>query len=69
MLPHAGNMSAANSPALLPHAQRLGADLELHMKVVPGASRTALANELGDRLKDHVAEPPKDGKNNRAVVH
>jgi uncharacterized protein (TIGR00251 family) len=74
MLPHAGNMSAGNvttgdaSAPLPPYAKRLGADLELRLKVVPGASRAALAGALGDRLKVRVAEPPEGGKANRAVL-
>jgi len=60
--------SAPVPPGLPPFARRLGADLELRLKVVPGASRAALAGTLGDRLKVRVAEPPEDGKANRAVV-
>ncbi len=40
----------------------------LHVKVVPGASRSAVAGVLGDRLKLRVAAPPEDGKANAAVV-
>lgn len=62
-------MTSANSSAPLPpFARRVGADLELRLKVVPGASRAALAGVLGDRLKVRVAEPPEGGKANRAVV-
>ncbi len=56
------------SAALPPFARRIGNDLELRLKVVPGASRAALVGVLGDRLKIRVAEPPADGKANRAVV-
>ena len=39
----------------------------LHVKVVPNSSRTQLAGQLGDALKIKVAQPPEDGKANRAV--
>jgi len=39
----------------------------LRVKVVPGASRTKLANILGDRLKITLATPPQDGKANLAL--
>jgi uncharacterized protein len=54
--------------ALPPYARRIGADLELRLKVVPGASRASLAGALGDRLKIRVAEPAEGGKANRAVL-
>jgi uncharacterized protein len=60
--------SSDTSAPLPPFARRIGADLELRLKVIPGASRTALAGILGDRLKVRVAEPPEGGKANRAVV-
>jgi len=41
--------------------------VELRLKVVPGASRSAVAGVLGDRLKLRIAAPPEDGKANRAV--
>ena len=44
-----------------------GADVLLRVKVVPGASRDAIAGLLGDRLKIRVAAPPEDGKANAAV--
>jgi len=39
----------------------------LHVKVVPGASRSKLAGVLGDRLKVQVAAPPEAGKANAAA--
>jgi uncharacterized protein (TIGR00251 family) len=68
-LPHAGNMSTAKPSAPLPgFATRRGDDLELRLKVVPGASRAMLAGELGDRLKVRVAEPPEGGRANQAMI-
>lgn len=39
----------------------------IRLKVVPGASRSAIAGWLGDRLKVRVATPPEAGKANLAV--
>ncbi|MFG0249049.1 MAG: DUF167 domain-containing protein [Phycisphaeraceae bacterium JB051] len=39
----------------------------LHIKVVPGASRSKIAGVLGDRLKVLIAAPPEDGKANKAI--
>ena len=39
----------------------------LHVKVVPNSSRTQIAGTLGNALKIKVAQPPEDGKANRAV--
>jgi uncharacterized protein (TIGR00251 family) len=50
-----------------PWIRAVPAGLELRVKVVPGASRDALAGALGDRLKLRVAAPPEAGKANRAV--
>jgi uncharacterized protein (TIGR00251 family) len=41
--------------------------VELRLKVVPGASRSAVAGVLGDRLKVRISAPPEGGKANRAV--
>jgi uncharacterized protein (TIGR00251 family) len=41
--------------------------VELRLKVVPGASRSAVAGVLGDRLKLRIAAPPEGGRANRAV--
>lgn len=54
--------------ALPPYARCVGDDLELRLKVIPGASRTSLAGALGDRLKIRVAEPAEGGKANRSVL-
>ncbi len=40
----------------------------LRVKVVPNASRTAVAGVLGDALKVTVAQPPEAGKANQAVA-
>lgn len=53
---------------LPPFARVTPAGLELRLKVVPGASRSALAGILGDRLKLRIAAPPEAGKANRAVI-
>jgi uncharacterized protein len=42
--------------------------LLLHVKVVPNSSRTQVAGILGDALKIKVAQPPEDGRANRAVI-
>jgi uncharacterized protein (TIGR00251 family) len=42
--------------------------LFLRVKVVPNASRTAVAGVLGDALKVQVAQPPEAGKANEAVI-
>ena len=39
----------------------------MRVKVVPGASRSAIRGRLGDRLKITVAAPAEDGKANQAV--
>lgn len=43
------------------------AKVRLAIKVVPGASRDAVAGWLGDALKVRVAAPPERGKANAAV--
>lgn len=39
----------------------------IHVKVVPGASRTRLVGRLGDAVKVQLAAPPEQGKANRAL--
>ena len=41
---------------------------ELHLKVVPGSSRDAIAGWLGNRLKIKVRQPPEKGRANDAVT-
>lgn len=48
--------------------EQQGCDVVIRLKVVPGASRTALAGMLGDRIKLRVAAPPEGGKANAAVM-
>ena len=56
------------SVALPAFARRVDAGIEIRLKVIPGASRGALAGALGDRLKIRVTAAPEDGKANRAVI-
>ena len=42
--------------------------LEFGLKVVPGASRTALAGEYDGRVRLNIAAPPEKGKANKALV-
>ena len=63
--------SVKGSPRVAPlpsFARRVEGGLDLAIKVVPGASRTAIAGPLGDRLKVRVAAPPEGGKANRMLV-
>jgi uncharacterized protein len=39
----------------------------LQVKVVPNSSRTQIAGMLGQAVKIKVAQPPEEGKANRAV--
>ena len=41
--------------------------IEIHLKVVPGASRSKIVGYLGDALKIQVAAPPERGKANASV--
>jgi len=45
-----------------------GEVLLLSVKVVPNASRTQIAGQLGTALKIKVAQPPEDNRANRAVI-
>lgn len=45
-----------------------GDDLEVRVKVVPGARRSEIVGPLGDRLKVRVAAPAESGKANRALI-
>jgi uncharacterized protein (TIGR00251 family) len=40
----------------------------VHVRVVPGASRTEINGRYGDVIKVRVSAPPEDGRANRAVV-
>ncbi len=45
-----------------------GAAAHVHLKVVPGASRAAIAGVYGERLKVRVTAPAESGKANKAVL-
>ncbi len=62
--------TSRREPGTRPDAIEARADgrLHLHLKVVPGASKDALAGAYGDRLKVRVAAPAESGKANKAVL-
>ncbi len=42
--------------------------VDVHVRVVPRASRSRIAGVIGDRLKVQVAAPPVEGEANREVT-
>lgn len=42
--------------------------VEVRVRVVPRASRSRIAGEIGDRLKLQVCAPPVEGEANREVL-
>jgi len=55
-------------PPLIECARWDGDDLLLQVKVQPKASRNALGELLGDRLKVFLTAPPVDGKANADLI-
>ncbi len=51
----------------MPWLRAIPGGVELRLKIVPGASRSAVAGALGERLKVRISAPPEGGKANRAV--
>ncbi len=45
-----------------------GADLLIHLRISPRASRDQVAGLMGDRLKVSITAPPVDGKANAHLV-
>ena len=43
--------------------------IAVHIKVVPGASRTKIMGLLGDALKIAISKPPSGGQANKEVIH
>src|ERR1051325_3187983 len=52
----------------VPFLEQHGAHLLIHIKAVPNSSRTQLAGTLGNALKIKIAQPPEDGKANKAII-
>ena len=50
-----------------PRLEPVDGGVRVRVKVVPGASRSAVAGWLGERLKVLVTAPPEGGRANRAV--
>ncbi len=50
------------------HLDVRGDEVCLHVKVVPGASRSRIIGLHGDALKVGVSAPPQRGKANQAVI-
>src|ERR1041384_5764035 len=50
------------------YLEQRGSQLLLHVKAVLNSSRTQVAGPLGDALKIKVAQPPEDGKANKAIA-
>ena len=45
-----------------------GKDVTVHLKVVPGSSRTRIASVLGTALKVNIATPAEKGKANKELL-
>ncbi len=53
------------NPAIEQHSPGV---LHIHVKVVPGASKSELVGAYGERLKVRVTAPAESGKANKAVL-
>lgn len=62
-----GMLYAMSQPSSASALSPVADGVRLAIKVVPGASRSAIKGMLGDRLKVAVAAPPENGKANKAV--
>lgn len=53
---------------MIPWAAQSGADVLLSLHVQPGAKKTEIVGNHGDRLKIRLAAPPVDGKANDCLI-
>ncbi|NOT00423.1 MAG: DUF167 domain-containing protein [Phycisphaerales bacterium] len=52
----------------MPPIESRDGEIHLHVKAVPGASRTRCLGQFGDRIRIAVAAPPEKGKANKTLV-
>jgi hypothetical protein len=68
MATNAGRDSRTQRAAHLPWCRPVEAGVELALHVQPGARRSGLVGEHGDRLKVAVSAPATDGRANTALL-